>query len=54
VDVQDEVKKRIISLGKNGGLILAPAHRVQADTPMENFWAMVEFIQKSDYQSLFS
>jgi hypothetical protein len=27
------------------GLILGPTHHVQLDTPMENFWAMVETIQ---------
>ena len=30
--------------GKGGGLILGPTHHVQLDTPMENFWAMVETI----------
>jgi uroporphyrinogen decarboxylase len=43
-DVRTEVASRIEVLGKNGGLILGPTHHVQLDTPLENFWAMVEAI----------
>jgi len=43
-DVRREVASRIKVLGKNGGLILGPTHHVQLDTPLENFWAMVETI----------
>jgi uroporphyrinogen decarboxylase len=43
-DVQAEVLTRMKTLGKNGGLILGPTHHVQLDTPMENFWAMVNTI----------
>lgn len=43
-DVEKEVKDRIAVLGKNGGLILGPTHHVQLDTPLENFWAMVNTI----------
>ena len=32
------------TLGYGGGLILAPTHHVQLDTPLENFWAMVEAV----------
>ena len=41
-DVRREVRERIGTLGQGGGLILAPTHHVQLDTPLENFWAMVE------------
>ena len=41
-DVQKEVKQRIETVGKNGGFIISPAHHVQLDTPLENFWAMVK------------
>jgi uroporphyrinogen-III decarboxylase len=41
-DVRKEVLLRLETLGKGGGLILGPTHHVQLDTPMENFWAMVE------------
>jgi uroporphyrinogen-III decarboxylase len=50
--VRDEVRSRIKVLGQDGGLIIGPAHRVQMDTPLENFWAMVDFVQTSSYQSL--
>jgi uroporphyrinogen decarboxylase len=43
-DVQKEVEDRIETLGENGGLILGPTHHVQLDTPMENFWSMVNTI----------
>ncbi len=41
-DVRREVRERIATLGAGGGLILGPTHHVQLDTPLENFWAMVE------------
>lgn len=48
-DVRSEVKTRMKTLGKNGGMILGPTHHVQLDTPMENFWAMVEAITQTPY-----
>lgn len=51
-DVQNEVLTRLKTLGKNGGLILGPTHHVQLDTPMENFWAMVNTIQQTPYAKL--
>jgi uroporphyrinogen-III decarboxylase len=42
--VQAEVLERLRTVGRNGGLILAPTHHVQLDTPLENFWAMVDTI----------
>lgn len=44
-DVEAEIKQRIKTVGQGGGLILAPTHHVQLDTPMENFWAMVNTIK---------
>jgi uroporphyrinogen-III decarboxylase len=44
-NVQAEVRTRLDTIGRRGGLILGPTHHVQLDTPMENFWAMVETIQ---------
>jgi len=41
-DVRREVRTRIATAGAGGGLILGPTHHVQLDTPLENFWAMVE------------
>jgi uroporphyrinogen decarboxylase len=48
-DVQSEIKTRLSTLGKNGGLILGPTHHVQLDTPMENFWAMTNTITQTPY-----
>jgi uroporphyrinogen-III decarboxylase len=50
--VRQEVITRLTTLGRNGGLILAPTHHVQLDTPMENFWAMVQTITGTSYGSL--
>lgn len=49
--VAKEVKMRLETLGKGGGLILGPTHHVQLDTPMENFWAMVRAIRETPYPS---
>ena len=51
-DVQTEVLQRLKTIGKDGGLILAPTHHVQLDTPLENFWAMVNTIVETSYASL--
>ncbi len=53
-EVRGEVRERIATAGQNGGLILGPTHHVQLDTPMENFWAMIEAITgrlPTDYTS---
>ena len=49
-DVRDEVLTRLKTLGKDGGLIIGPTHHVQLDTPLENFWAMVNTITSQYYQ----
>ena len=41
-DVKADVRKKIRLLGKGGGYMLAPAHAVQADVPVDNVLAMVE------------
>ncbi len=46
-DVKREVLDRLETLGRGGGLILGPTHHVQLDTPLENFWAMVNTILHS-------
>jgi uroporphyrinogen decarboxylase len=40
VSVAQEVRKRIDSFGARGGLIVAPSHNIQPDTPIENLLAM--------------
>lgn len=51
-DVRAEVLSRLRTLGKKGGLIIAPTHHVQLDTPLENFWAMVQTVVQTPYSSL--
>ena len=48
-DVAAEVNERLRTIGKGGGLILGPTHHVQLDTPLENFWAMVDTITGTPY-----
>jgi uroporphyrinogen decarboxylase len=51
-DVAAEVRLRMETIGRGGGLILAPTHHVQLDTPLENFWAMVNTITDTAYSSI--
>jgi uroporphyrinogen decarboxylase len=51
-DVKAEVLNRLQTIGKNGGLIIGPTHHVQLDTPMENFWAMVNAVTQTQYRDL--
>jgi uroporphyrinogen decarboxylase len=46
-EVAAEVRERIRTIGAGGGLILGPTHHVQLDTPLENFWAMVDTIRET-------
>lgn len=50
-DVRKEVQTRLETIGKNGGLIIGPTHHVQLDTPMQNFWAMVNAIKEAPYST---
>lgn len=43
-DVRNEAR-RIIGLGREGGYILAPAHAVEGDVPLENMLALIEEAQ---------
>jgi uroporphyrinogen decarboxylase len=49
-DVKAEVRIRLETIGKDGGLIIGPTHHVQLDTPIENFWAMVNTIKDPSYR----
>jgi uroporphyrinogen decarboxylase len=42
--IKDEVRRRIEILGKDGGFIIAPAHNIQPDTPVENVLALFEAV----------
>ena len=48
-DVAREVELRLETIGRGGGLILAPTHNVQLDTPLANFWALVNTIRNTPY-----
>ncbi|MCL5005023.1 MAG: hypothetical protein M1404_00695 [Acidobacteria bacterium] len=41
-DVANEVKLRLRTVGKNGGLIISPAHNIQPDVPLENILTFYE------------
>ena len=41
-DVTETARQTCCILGKQGGYIFAPAHHIQADTPLENVFAMYE------------
>ena len=51
-DVNNEVLERLRTVGKGGGFIIGPSHYVQIDTPMENFYAMVETVHNTPYQKI--
>jgi len=44
-DVRAETR-RLLALGAEGGYILAPAHDVEGDVPLENMLAMIETVQR--------
>jgi uroporphyrinogen decarboxylase len=41
-DVRQEVRRRILDLGPNGGYVVAPVHNIQGDVPAENVVAMYQ------------
>ena len=43
-DVRGETR-RLLELGRDGGYILAPAHDIEGDVPLENMLAMIETVQ---------
>jgi uroporphyrinogen decarboxylase len=51
-DVEREVLTRMQTIGQGGGLIIGPTHHVQLDTPLPNFWAMVNTIKETSYENL--
>ncbi len=44
-DVRAETR-RLLELGREGGYILAPAHDVEGDVPLENMLALIECVQQ--------
>lgn len=51
-EVKAEVRTRLKTIGRGGGLLIGPTHNLQLDTPLENFWAMVDTIRKTPYDSI--
>jgi uroporphyrinogen-III decarboxylase len=51
-EVRNEVITRLKTIGRGGGLIIGPTHNLQLDTPLENFWAMVDTIRETRYHTL--
>lgn len=47
-EVEADVRDKIRILGKNGGYLLAPAHAVQADVPIENILKLIEVMQSQE------
>jgi len=45
-DIRAEVKLRMETVGRNGGLLLAPSHVLQPDTPWENIVAFFEAVEE--------
>lgn len=41
-DVESEVRNRLVTLGPNGGLILAPVHTVMPEVSVENYLAFLD------------
>ena len=51
-DVRQEVLLRLRTIGRGGGLIVGPTHHIQLDTPMENFWSLVNTVHDTPYSTL--
>jgi uroporphyrinogen decarboxylase len=48
-DIRTEVRTRMETIGRNGGLLLSPSHVLQPDTPWENIVAFFEAIEECGY-----
>ena len=51
-DVRLEVLLRLRTIGRGGGLIIGPTHHVQLDTPLENFWSLINTVLNTPYSAL--
>lgn len=45
-EIEETVKLRVKTVGKGGGLLLAPTHQVEPDVPWENLIAFAEAVRK--------
>jgi uroporphyrinogen decarboxylase len=46
MEIEADVREKIDILGKGGGYMIAPAHILQADTPVENVEAFINAVKK--------
>ena len=46
-EVKKEVKERIMTVGKGGGLCIGPSHTLEPPTPWENIVAFFEAVEIS-------
>ena len=46
-DVREEVRRRLATVGKGGGLMLAPSHVLEPEVPVENVLAFVDAIHST-------
>jgi len=44
-EVSETVQERIATVGKSGGLLLAPTHKLEPDVPWENVLAFFEAVE---------
>jgi uroporphyrinogen decarboxylase len=47
--IQSDFRELFNVLGKGGGWMCAPTHHVQLDTPVENFFALMDCLEKCKY-----
>jgi uroporphyrinogen-III decarboxylase len=50
-EVRQQVRERLRTIGKGGGLIIGPTHHVQLDTPVENVQALVNEVVSEHSES---
>jgi uroporphyrinogen decarboxylase len=50
--VKAEINTRLKTIGRGGGLLIGPTHNLQLDTPLENFWSMLDTIRQTPYKML--
>lgn len=48
-DVKREVKLRMETVGRNGGLLIGPAHMIEPEVPWENLVAFMEAVEEYGY-----
>lgn len=51
-DVRQEVLLRLGTIGRGGGLLIGPTHNLQLDTPLENFWSLINTVRDTPCGSL--